>query len=120
MVARLDAALTSKSVHLAVSAFMIKILEEAVSGLEFVEHEVLHHIQGSRSVASVRGIGLKAREIWERLAGQGRHWPGMIPPSELRRFNKTPHLVSRWKRATLLHRIQRCVLLGYDAPRSRY
>ena len=82
VVAGLDAALTSKSVHLVVSAFIIKILEEAVSGLEFVEHEVLHHIQGWRSAASVRGIGVKAREIWERLASQGRHWPGMIPPSD--------------------------------------
>jgi hypothetical protein len=89
VVAGLDAALTSKSVHLVVSTFMIQVTEEAVSGSEFVEREVLHHIQGWRSAAAVRGISLKARKIWESLAGQGLHWPGMIPPidcGELKRL----------------------------------
>lgn len=82
IVAGLDAALTSKAVHLVVSAFMIKWFEEAVAGLEFVEHEVVHHIQGWRSASSVRGIGLKAREIWDRLGSHGQHWPGMVPSSD--------------------------------------
>ena len=82
MVAGLDAAMTSKMVHLVVSAFMVKVFEEAVAGLEFVEHEVVHHIQGWRSASSVRGIGLKAREIWDRLGSHGQHWPGMIPSSD--------------------------------------
>ena len=79
IIAALDAALSQKNLYMVATQLMLKMFEEAQSGLEFVEHEAPQHIQGWRSAACVRSISLKARQIWDRLAVERIHWPGWIP-----------------------------------------
>ena len=80
--ASLDTVLTWRDLLSVVTDFMLNIFQEATSGLDYVRHEVVHHIQGWQSAASVRGISLKARETWELLAAKNMHWPGMIPSND--------------------------------------
>ena len=79
IMAALDAALDSRTLRKVLLQFLLKLFEESPSGSDFLEHELIVHLQGWQSAACVRGISLAARRSWTRLAEEGSHPVGYIP-----------------------------------------
>ena len=80
--AGLDAALDSRVLRRLMSELLAKLFVESVTGEEYHQHEAGYHIQGWHSVACVRGITWKARELWGMLGRDGKHQPGFVPESD--------------------------------------
>lgn len=80
----LEAVMASKCVKIVICDLISKLFADATEpGFEeFLQRDILMHIEGWRSTAIVRMISPRARDIWDKLEKQGDHLPGFIPEQE--------------------------------------
>lgn len=82
IVSALEASVSARDLRAVMSCFLTTLFEESPVGTDFLEHELSQHIQGWRSSACVRGVLQKARDAWDTLGQQQKHWPGYAPLSD--------------------------------------
>ena len=82
LISALDSALGIAQLQDIVTRFLTKLFAESVNGTEYLQRDIHIHLEGWRSSACVRGMLHKAREVWNSLGCEGKHWPGFIPLSE--------------------------------------
>lgn len=84
IVAALDPSVSYSSLNKVAYQLLAKLFRESPVGADYLQHEIPRHVQGWHSGACVRGILLKTRKEWHRLAEEKRHWPGDMPPTDNR------------------------------------
>lgn len=82
IVAALDAAMNTNTLHDIVLKFLEVMFQESPVGVEYLQCEATQHIQGWRSSACVRGLLSKAIHVWGALEKNGKHLPGKVPHEE--------------------------------------
>jgi hypothetical protein len=79
----LDATFQKNSMKLAMSSLLTVLFEEHVDGLDYIQRELPHHIQGWMSAAVVRNIVAKSRDVWQSTLEQKLRLPGYIPEGDI-------------------------------------
>lgn len=113
----LDATFQKSSMKLAMSSFLTVLFEEHVDGLDYVQRELPHHIQGWMSAAVVRNIVVKSRDVWQSTLEQKLRLPGYIPEGDwfglLAQTARQVRSSSKLLQATFLRLQSYCNLLDW-------
>ena len=85
LVVCLDVAATPSVVELTVKRFIVAALGELFlpEYSDYLEKELLFHIQGWRSNGTVRNMVMKPRAEWSILEREGKHPPGSFPENDI-------------------------------------